>query len=230
VNAFVSCSHEDERAPKKWQIHLAQLRREGENDAWTDHEILPGSGLDARVNEALRRSRIVVLLASPHSLASGCCIDRETVPALESRRSGISGEIPIVLDRCCWKSAPFGRFKALPKDGRAVLAWNDRSKAFSDIATGPRQALNDSESSRDFEENEDAAVGKAPARTEGCRCHVDANFEEIDRSRFRDAAFSTIRGRLGDSIENVSKMGNVKGHFSPLSDMSSTCQVIGKTG
>jgi len=34
----------------------------------------------------------------------------------------------------------------------------------------------------------------------------------------------------GDSIENVSKMGNVKGHFSPLSDMSSTCQVIGKTG
>ena len=51
--------------------------------------------------------------------------------------------IPIILRPCDWHSAPFGKLKALPKDGKPVISWSNRDEAFLDIAQALRRVVAD---------------------------------------------------------------------------------------
>ena len=56
--------------------------------------------------------------------------------AMERHERGEARVIPIILRPCDWRSAPFGKLQALPKDGRPVTQRSSRDKAFLDVASG----------------------------------------------------------------------------------------------
>ena len=61
--------------------------------------------------------------------------------AMERHESGKAHVIPIILRPADWKSALFGKLKALPSDGKAITRWNNRDEAFLNVAKGIRRVV-----------------------------------------------------------------------------------------
>ncbi len=51
--------------------------------------------------------------------------------------------IAVILREVDWKGAPFGRLQALPKDALPVTNWENRDRAFADVARGIRKAVDE---------------------------------------------------------------------------------------
>ena len=49
--------------------------------------------------------------------------------------------IPVILKPVDWKSAPFSKLQALPKDGKPVIKWGNRDEAFENVTQGIRVAV-----------------------------------------------------------------------------------------
>lgn len=131
---FISYAHKDEDLKKELEKHLSELERQGIVTAWSDEQIRPGEELDSAIQKELERADIILLLVSPDFLASTYCREVETVKALEQRHTRGSVTIPVILRPCDWHRAPFGRLKALPKDGKPVVKYLSRDDAFLEIA------------------------------------------------------------------------------------------------
>jgi hypothetical protein len=58
--------------------------------------------------------------------------------AMARHDTGEALVIPIIARPVDWNNAPFGRLKALPKDGRPLTSWPNRDGAFLDVARGVR--------------------------------------------------------------------------------------------
>ena len=136
---FISYAHKDEELRQELEKHLAELERQKIVATWSDEQIRPGEELDNAIEEELERADIILLLVSPDFLASTYCREIETVKALEQRKTRGAITIPVILRPCNWQRAPFGRLKALPKDGKPVVQYPSRDDAFLEIA----EALSD---------------------------------------------------------------------------------------
>ena len=55
--------------------------------------------------------------------------------------AGQSVVIPIMVRSCDWKGAPFEKLQGLPADMKAITAWTDRDAAWTSVAAGVRQKL-----------------------------------------------------------------------------------------
>ena len=53
--------------------------------------------------------------------------------------AGDARVILVILRPVDWRSAPFAKLQALPKDAKPVTSWPDRDEAFTDVALGIRQ-------------------------------------------------------------------------------------------
>ena len=131
---FISYSHKDEELKRELLTHLAELERQGIVTPWSDEQIRPGEELDSAIQNELERADIILLLVSSDFLASTYCREVETVKALEQRKTRGSITIPVILRPCDWQRAPFGKLKALPKDGKPVVHYHPRDDAFLEIA------------------------------------------------------------------------------------------------
>jgi hypothetical protein len=143
IVAFASYCHADERYRKRLDNHLVLLKREGLIAAWSDHKVTAGKDLDVAISERLERAGIVILLVSPEFLASDYCYNIELKRAIERHEAGTARVIPIIIRPCDWHSAPFGRLKALPKDGKPITKWRSQDDALLDIARGIREVVNE---------------------------------------------------------------------------------------
>ena len=131
---FISYAHKDEELRQELEKHLAELERQKIVTTWSDEQIRPGEELDNAIQKELERADIILLLVSPDFLASTYCREVETVKALEQRKTQGTITIPVILRPCDWQRAPFGRLKALPKDGKPVVQYPSRDDAFLEIA------------------------------------------------------------------------------------------------
>ena len=131
---FISYAHKDEELRQELKKHLAELERQKIVTTWSDEQIRPGEELDNAIQKELERADIILLLVSPDFLASTYCREVETVKALEQRKTRGAITIPVILRPCDWQRAPFGRLKALPKDGKPVVQYPSRDDAFLEIA------------------------------------------------------------------------------------------------
>ena len=61
---FVSYSREELNWCERVQAHLQALVREGLIELWVDERMVPGDRIDGSIEQALARSRIVVLRRS----------------------------------------------------------------------------------------------------------------------------------------------------------------------
>ena len=72
---------------------------------------------------------------------SDYCYDVEMKRALERHKSGEARVIPIILRPCDWQSSPFARLQSLPRDGKAIMFWQNQDEAFLVIAQGLRRII-----------------------------------------------------------------------------------------
>ncbi len=42
--------------------------------------------------------------------------------------------IPVIVRKCDWHSAPFGKLQAVPRDAKPIASWSDRDEAYTAIS------------------------------------------------------------------------------------------------
>lgn len=139
LQVFVSYSHKDETLRAELEAHLKLLHRQRVISVWTDREIVAGNEWKGEIDESLESATIILLLVSSDFIASDYCYDVEMKRALERHKNKTARVIPIIVRAVEWQSASFGKLQALPKDGKAVMAWSDRDSAWKEVAVGIRK-------------------------------------------------------------------------------------------
>ena len=227
MKVFISYSHLDERALDRLHTHLAVLRREQRINEWYDREILVGSDLDQDITEQLETCELFLALVSPDYLASGYCYEREMTRALERHHAGEVRVVAIIIEPCDWKETPLGNLKALPYDGKPVSTWENENEAYLNVVTELRRIL-----SQDKQDNEVAYIppseqNSAPRPTDR-RYRVKREFDEIDRSQFRNEAFSKIRTFFESEMANIDGNQGLRGLFVDAGKECFSCTLVNK--
>jgi hypothetical protein len=156
---FISYAYADREDVKPFVEVLQPLVEREQLELFYDFERLKaGDVWSDKLESALKRCKLFVLLATPASLASDFCIQRELLVALDRQRRGDCRIVPVVLRDCDWKGKLLpdasgellSRFQALPKGGAAVAAssgaardavWLGVVNALADVLADPAAAL-----------------------------------------------------------------------------------------
>lgn len=140
IKVFYSYAHEDEDLRDKLNTHLKILVRQNIISEWYDRDIQVGDEWAEDIKKNLESAQIILLLISADFIASDYCWGVELKHAMERHNAGKARVIPIILRKCDWTEAPFGKLQALPKNARPVMSSADKDEAFTDIARGIRRA------------------------------------------------------------------------------------------
>ena len=219
---FISYAHKDEELRQELEKHLAELERQKIVTTWSDEQIRPGEELDNAIEEELERADIILLLVSPDFLASTYCREVETVKALEQRKTRGAITIPVILRPCDWQRAPFGRLKALPKDGKPVVQYPSHDDAFLEIA----KALSDEAAAQNDKARLSADLDNVWSNM---LSHPDFPTELVDQKikddiyKLRKARFFAEFDRAGISLVLARKL--VEGELSGGTD-TIRCQAL----
>jgi len=138
---FFSYAHDDERLKNQLEKQLSLLKWQGLIAGWHDREIGAGTEWADEIDMHLNTASIILLLVSPDFMASHYCYGIEMKRAMERYEAGEACVIPIILRPVYWKKALFGKLQALPKDAKPVTLWQNRDKAFFDVAEGIRKEV-----------------------------------------------------------------------------------------
>lgn len=227
MRAFISYSHRDAAALERLHTHLASLRRAGEIDTWFDRDILAGSELDSEIAAQLESCELFLLIVSPDFLASDYCVEREMQRALQRHDAGEARVVPIIIEPCDWTSSPLRKLKALPKDGKPVSEWTNENNAYVDVVHELRRILESGivqESATAPRTPEPDSAGQTQAR----RYRVQRDFDEIDRSDFRERTFEIIQDYFQRATVEIDSIEDLRGRFKSLSDTSFTCTIVNR--
>ncbi len=203
------------------------LEREGLVTSFFDRNILAGGHLDSEIFAELDSSDAFLAMVSPDFLASNYCYAREMERAVELHGTGKLRIIPVIVEECDWKSSPLAKFKGLPKDAKAISTWENENAAYLSVITGLREVAQKNPkptsptkiSSPSGHESLDAAKPKPAYR-------LKRTFDKIDRLKFREEAFATIRKFFHSSASEIGEVDGVKTLFRQIGDYSFTCTVI----
>lgn len=141
LKLFISYSKHDDGLREKLEVHLSGLEREGAIELWHNLNIEAGKEWDAEIRKQLAAANVVLLLITPHFIASDYCYDEEMKRAMGRHDSGKARVIPIILKPCDWENSPLQKLQVLPKDGKPIILWNNQDSAFLDVVKGIRQAV-----------------------------------------------------------------------------------------
>jgi hypothetical protein len=134
INIFYAYAHEDKKLLDALETHLSLLKHQRLIEGWHDCDISAGKEWKREINVHLNTAQIILLLVSPHFLASEYCYSTEMQRALERHEAGETRVIPILLRPVDWHTAPFSKLQILPKNAQAVTSWRKRDEAFANIA------------------------------------------------------------------------------------------------
>lgn len=138
LSVFVSYSHKDEDLKTHLLKHLEPLKRLNLIESWSDRKLVAGDNWGAEISKNLEAADIILLLISVDFITSAYCYDIELERALERHAEGRCIVLPIILRNCLWQHLEFSKIQALPKDGKAVSAWDDIDEALTSVADGVR--------------------------------------------------------------------------------------------
>ncbi len=143
LRLFYCYARADKALRDELDIHLSGLKRQHGVISWYDGEISPGSEWEKEIDNQLRSAHLILLLITPHFMASDYCYSNEMKRALERHQKGTARVIPIILRRTDWEGAPFSSLQVLPTDAKPISQWADRDEAFWTIVAGIRKATTD---------------------------------------------------------------------------------------
>jgi hypothetical protein len=96
IEIFCSYASEDERSLEELERALNSLQREELISIWHGCMIVPGEGQQQAIDFHLSRAQIILLLISPHFIASDQCYI-EMMHAIERSKKDGTRVIPILL-------------------------------------------------------------------------------------------------------------------------------------
>jgi len=147
IDIFISYSHQDEVLHGQLAKHLKPLEHEGLIRSWYDRQILPGEEFEAEISSELNAASVILLLISPDFISSEYCWGTEMKRAMERHEARTARVIPVILRPIDWRSTPFGKLLALPRDGKPITTWPNQDEALLDVARGIRSVVTELNSS-----------------------------------------------------------------------------------
>jgi hypothetical protein len=212
LTLFFSYSHHDQKLRDQLEVHLAMLKREGTISTWHDGRIDVGKDLDKAVKEQLEAADIVLLLVSPHFIASDYCYNIEMQRAMERHDAGTARVIPVILEPCDWHSAPFGRLRATPADGKPITKFTNLNDGFLNVVQDIRRAAEELQRKEPAKQSSQPAVtapamGQVPvANRQGPRSsnlRIKKAFSEKEKDDFLDDAYEYISRFFENSLAEL---------------------------
>ena len=146
---------------------------------------------------------------------------------LERHGSGDVRVAPIIVEPCDWQATPLSELKVLPKNGQAISEWSNENSAYLNVVQELRRVVKSADVSHAIQLKKTEVKESAPSAEVG-RYRVKRDFDEIDRSDFREKAFGIIQDYFSDSISVIETSAELRGRFVTLSDTSFTCTIINK--
>lgn len=143
LKLFYCYAREDKALRDELDVHLSSLKRQNIVSSWYDGAINAGSHWEKEIDTHLREAHIILLLITPHFMASDYCYSVEMQRALQRDKDGTARVIPIILRRTFWEGAPFSHLQFLPTDAKPVTQWADRDEAFWDITVSIHKTITD---------------------------------------------------------------------------------------
>lgn len=227
AHAFISYSHSDENIVKRLHTHMSQLKREGNLTSWYDGEILAGASFDKDISTELSKADIFIAIVSPDYISSAYCFDIEFQDALNRFSQGHVRIVPVIAQPCDWKASPFGKFKAIPKDGKPISEWTNENNAFLNIIDELRKLVSTPLT---------AKPAPSPMKQSQTTYKVKRDFDPVDNLNFRDESFEIIHEYFLQAIEEINGVNEIKARFvNDTAKQQFTCVItnrakIGTTG
>lgn len=230
LSLFFSYSHRDEAVRDELEVHLAMLKRQGVIDAWHDRRILAGDEWDQVIGENLERADIILLLVSPYFLASNYCYDIEVKRALERHDAGEARVIPVIVDPCDWKAAPFAKLAAVPKDGKAITKHPNQHDAFLEVVQAIRAVADPLKgkaggSPQRLARQAPASTG-APRECRSSNLRVKKDFTDHDRDTFLEKSYEYVANFFEGSLAELeARNPGITGKFRRISANHLTAEI-----
>lgn len=134
---FVSYSHEDYKYLERLKVHLKPFEKSGLIDVWSDTKIKAGEKWKEKIEIALEKSAIAILLVSADFLASDFIVDNELPPLLKAAESEGKIILPVILKPCRFsRNKNLSKFQAInnPKMPLSKMDENTREETYVKIA------------------------------------------------------------------------------------------------
>lgn len=141
LRVFYSYSHKDEKYLDELKAHLAPLRDQKFIEDWYDRMIPAGSTWESQIANEMETADIFLMIISSNFLSSNYCYEVEMQKALEKAHKNECLSIPIIIRECLWDFTPLKKLQALPTDGIPVQSWQNRDKAWKNVAEGLLNAI-----------------------------------------------------------------------------------------
>lgn len=227
ARVFFSYSHDDEQHRNQLDKHLALLRRQGFIETWHDRNIPAGGELDDHIDQEINRADIILLLVSASFIASTYCYSRELACAMERHEKGEARVVPIIVRDCDWHSAPFGKLKAVPTDGKPIVSWTNFDAAYTDVAKEIRRLVESASGTSGVvvgavaqhrprehipETTSDDASAALDPRSGNLR--VRREFSDREKAQFQQEAFDFMARYFENSLAELSaRNAHIQGDF-----------------
>ena len=207
ISVFFSSAHEDEGLRNELEVHLSVLKQQGVISTWHDRQIHAGSEIDGAISKRLEEASVILLLVSPHFLASAYCNDIEVRRAMKRHEEGSATVIPVILHPCDWIHAPFGKLRACPKDGLPVSKHPNMHDAFLDITKSIREVV------ERITPKENQANDHFPVAAEASTTHAERSsnlrvrreFTDHETDTFLDKTFGYIAAFFENSLAELER-------------------------
>jgi hypothetical protein len=205
IDLFFSYAHHDEELRNELEIHLSMLKRNGLIRAWHDRRITAGKELEAEISEHLESADVILLLLSPHFLASDYCYESEATRALERHEQGNAVVIPVILQPCDWAHSPFRKLRATPHDGKPVTKFPNINDAFLQVAQDIREAAESLHKSENVVRKSLASsdMVKTSSGPRSSNLRLKKTFSDHERDRFLDEAYRYIEKFFENSLNEL---------------------------
>jgi hypothetical protein len=228
ANLFFSYSHKDEGMRNELETHLALLKRQGVITTWHDRRITAGSDIGQEISSELEAANIILLLVSAHFLASDYCYEKEMARAIEKHEEGSARVIPVILHPCDWNSAPFGRLRATPTDGRPVSMHANQHEAFATIAKDIREAaqLQNELKPASVTHRASSIASSSATHERSSNLRVKRKFDDHEKDQFLEDSYEYIARYFDGSLQELSERNpHIKTRFKRVSGTSFTASV-----
>jgi formylglycine-generating enzyme required for sulfatase activity len=155
IEVFFSYSRGDKPLRDELEQHLSSLKRRGVITSWHDRQIMAGAEWKDEIDHHIQTADVILLLISPAFVYSDYCYDIELPAAMARHDRGEAIVVPILLRPVeGWEDLPFAKLQVYPSGGKPVTDWENRDRAYFDIAKGIREAVEHLQEKRQQQEQD----------------------------------------------------------------------------
>lgn len=134
---FISYSHVDTIYLERLKVHLKPFEKKGQIDLWEDTKIKAGEKWKEKINSALDKAVIAILLVSADFMASDFIVDNELPPLLKAAEEKGKIILPLIVKPCRFTSDEnLSKFQSIndPKNPLSKLNENDKEEVYVRLA------------------------------------------------------------------------------------------------